>query len=182
MEENTIMNLVEQIVLLFDGFQDEACRAWDGYNPYWRPNWKDEVETELNLIKEHSPISLPEDYCEIFRKFGGGGIADKRPNWVMPEMTFWIWNDIKDFDATVDFFEDCPNGFPFGDDIGDMVYFYVDDGADSGVYMAEKSMVFDKEEWHKIASSFTELFTSAEAQRLFRNYYNYGSDEGTDGR
>lgn len=65
------MNLIEQINLLFDGFQDEACDAWDGYDPDCRPNWKDEVETELGLIKENSPISLPEDYSEIFRRFGG---------------------------------------------------------------------------------------------------------------
>ena len=107
------MGLLEQINQLFDGFQDEPCRAWDGYNPYWRPNWKDEVETELNLIKEHSPVPLPEDYCEIFHHFGGGGIEDRRSNSVMPTMTFWIWNDIKDFDATVDFFSDCPNGLSF---------------------------------------------------------------------
>ena len=47
------MNLIEQINLLFDGFQNEMCRAWDGYNPYWRPNWKNEVETELNLELIH---------------------------------------------------------------------------------------------------------------------------------
>ena len=46
------MNLIEQINLLFDGFQDEACDVWDGYDPDCRPNWKDEVETELDLIKE----------------------------------------------------------------------------------------------------------------------------------
>ena len=117
------MNLIEQINLLFDGFQNEMCRAWDGYHSYWRPNWKNEVETELNLIREHSPILLPEDYCQIFRHFGGGGIDDTRPNKAIPTMTFWTWDDIKDFDTTVDFFEDCPNALPFGDDIGDMVYF-----------------------------------------------------------
>ena len=89
---------------------------------------------------------------------------------------------MKDFDATVGFFEDCPNGFPFGDDIGDVVYFYVDDGADTGIYMAGKSVTFDKDFWYKIAGSFTELFTSTEAQRLFRNYYRYDCDKGGDGR
>ena len=88
------MNLIEQINLLFDDFQSEMCRAWDGYNSYWRPNWKNEVETELNLIREHSPILLPEDYCEIFRHFGGGGIDDTRPNKVIPTMTFWTCLDI----------------------------------------------------------------------------------------
>ena len=63
------MNLTEQINLIFGGFQDKAYRAWDGYNHDWRPNWKDEVETELTLIREHSPIPLPEDYCEIFRNY-----------------------------------------------------------------------------------------------------------------
>ena len=176
------MNLIEQINLLFDGFQNEMCRAWDGYHSYWRPNWKNEVETELNLIREHSPILLPEDYCEIFRHFGGGGIDDTRPNNAIPTMTFWTWADIKDFDTTVDFFEDCPNALPFGDDIGDMVYFYVCDGKDTGIYMAEKSLIFDEEYRTKIADSFTELFTSKEVQRLFRNYYRYGCDKGGDGR
>lgn len=182
MEKIAIMNLVERMNLLFGGFQDETCRACDGYNPHWRPNWKDEVETELDVIRDHFPIPLPEDYCEIFRKFGGGRIEDKRPNWVIPEMSFWTWDDMKDFDATVGFFEDCPNGFPFGDDIGDVVYFYVDDGTDTSIYMAEKSMTFDRDFWYKIAGSFTELFTSTEAQRLFRNFYRYGCDKGTDGR
>ena len=49
-----MMSLIEQINLLFDNFQDPACRAWDGYNPYWRPNWKEKVEDELDLIREHS--------------------------------------------------------------------------------------------------------------------------------
>lgn len=176
------MNLIEQIYLLFGHFQDNACHAWDGCHPYWRPNWKNEVETEWNLIVEHSPIPLPEDYREIFFRFGGGGIEDRRPNRVMPTMTFWAWNEIKDFDDTVDFFEDCPNALPFGDDIGDMSYFYVCDGENTGIYMAEKSLTWDKEYWHRLAGSFTELFTSAEAQRLFRNYYNYGYDKGGAGR
>ncbi len=176
------MGMMEQIYQLFDNFQDEACSAWDGYSPDWRPNWKDEVETELDLIKENSPIPLPEDYCEIFRHFGGGGIEDRRPNRVMPTMTFWIWDDMEDFDATVDFFQDCPNALPFGDDIGDMCYFYVCNEENTGIYMAEKSLTWDKEYWHKIAGTFTELFTSAEAQRLFRNYYNFGYDKGGEGR
>ena len=176
------MNLIEQINVLFDNFQDKACWAHDGYHPDWRPNWREEVETELNLIREHSPVALPDGYCEIFRRFGGGCIEDKRPNWVIPEMTFWTWADMEDFDATVDFFADCPNALPFGDDIGDMAYFYLDDGADTGIYMAEKSLIWDKEYWYKIANSFTELFTDAETQRLFRNYYCYGHDKGGDGR
>lgn len=176
------MGLIEQIYQLFDGFQDEACQAWDGYSPDCHPDWKNEVETELNLIKEHSPGPLPEDYCEIFRHFGGGGIKDSRPNSVMPTMTFWTWDEIKEYDAMEGFFADCPNGLLLGDDIGFTAYFYVFDGDDTGIYMAEKSVDFDKKEWFKIASSFTELFTDAELRRLFRNYYNYGCDTGGDGR
>lgn len=163
------MNLIEQINLLFDNFQDPACRAWDGYNPYWWPNRKEKVEDELDLIREHSPVPLPEDYCGLFRRFGGGGIEDQRPNYIIPTMTFWKWDDIKEFDATVDFFEDCPHALPFGDDIGDIVYLYVCDGDDSGIYMAYKSDFF--EEMQKLVRSLTELFTDTETQRLFRNYY-----------
>lgn len=175
------MNLLEQIDLLFDHFQDEKCGWHDGYNPYWRPNWRDEVESELDLIKKNSPIPLPEDYCEVFRRFGGGIIEDRRPNRVMPVMTFWTWADMKDFDATVDFFQDCPHGLPLGDDMGDMVYFYVRNGDDTGLYMSEKSVAFDRDFWQKIADSFTELFTDSETQRRFRNYYRYGYDKGGDG-
>ena len=174
------MNLTERINQIFDNFQDPACRAWDGYNPDLRPNWREKVEDELNLIREHSPVPLPEDYCEIFRHFGGGGIGDRRANHVMPTMTFWAWDDIKEFDATVDFFEDCPNALPFGDDMGDIVYIYVSNGEDSGIYMADKSDFF--EEMQKLAGSLTELFTNPEAQRLFRNYYRFGCDKGGDGR
>ncbi len=56
------------------------------------------------------------------------------------------------------------------------------DGKDTGIYMAEKSLIFDEEYRTKIADSFTELFTNPEAQRLFRNYYRYGCDKGGDGR
>lgn len=174
------MNLTEQINQLFDNFQDPVCRAWDGYNPNWRPNWREKVEDELNLIREHSPVPLPEDYCEIFRRFGGGGIEDRRPNCVMPTMTFWAWDDIKEFDATVDFFEDCPNALPFGDDIGDIVYIYVSNEEGSGIYMAYKSDFF--EDMQKLADSLTELFTDSEIQRLFRNNYRFGCDKGGDGR
>ena len=175
-----MINLIEQINQLFDNFQDPACRAWDGYNLYLRPNWREGVEDELHLIREHSPIPLPEDYCEIFRRFGGGGIEDRRSNYAIPTMTFWKWDDIKDFDATVNFFEDCPHALPFGDDIGDIVYLYVSDGDDSGIYMAYKSDFF--EEMQKLAGSLTELFTDTETQRLFRNYYRFGCDKGGDGR
>ena len=48
--------------------------------------------------------------------------------------------------------------------------------------MSEKSLFWHKEYRTKIASSFTELFTDAEVQRKFRNYFNYGYDKGTDGR
>ena len=138
------------------------------------------MEDKLNLIREHSPVPLPEDYREIFRRFGGGGIEDQRPNYIIPTMTFWKWDDIKEFDATVDFFEDCPHALPFGDDIGDIVYLYVCDGDDSGIYMAYKSDFF--EEMQKLARSLTELFTDTETQRLFRNYYRFGCDKGGDGR
>lgn len=173
------MGLIEQINQLFDGFQDEACEAWDGEEE--NPDWKSEMEAELNLIKEHSPVPLPDDYCEIFRRFGGGGIEDKRPNRVMPTMTFWVWSDIEDFDANVEFFSYYSHALPFGDDIGDRVYFYVSDGEDT-IYMSGKAAFFDKQYWRKIANSFTELFTDAETQRLFRNYYRYGCDNGGDGR
>lgn len=174
------MSLLEKIHSVFDDFQDEACRMWDGYNPHWRPNWQDEVDKEWHLICENSPIPLPEDYGEIFRHFGGGGIEDRRTNMVIPTMTFWTWADIKEFDATVDFFADRPNALPFGDDIGDRVYLYVSDGENSGIYMADKGDFF--EDMQKLARSFTELFTDPEAQRLFRNYYRYGYDKGGDGR
>ena len=95
-------------------------------------------------------------------------------------MTFWKWDDIKEFDATVNFFEDCSHALPFGDDIGDIVYLYVCDGDDNGIYMADKSDFF--EEMQKLAGSLTELFTSPEVQRLFRNYYRFGCDKGGDGR
>lgn len=63
------MDLIKQILSLFDNFSDKNCRAWNGYNPDWRPHWNDKIENELNLIKEHSPIPLPKDYCEIFQQF-----------------------------------------------------------------------------------------------------------------
>ena len=163
------------------------------------------MEDKLNLIREHSPVPLPEDYREIFRRFGGGGrlrnappldaglpapLGDRgseppqglpgRTNYAIPSMTFWKWDDIKEFDATVNFFEDCPHALPFGDDIGDIVYLYVSDGDDSGIYMAYKSDFF--EEMQKLAGSLTELFTDTETQLLFRNYYRFGCDKGGDGR
>lgn len=176
------MNLIKQIYASFDNFDNEMCRGYNGYNPVWRPNWNEEIEAELNLIKQHSPISIPDDYCEVFRVFGGGGIDDRRSNQVMPTITFWKWDDIKEFDATVNFFEDCPNALPFGDDIGDMVYFLMESSTESGVYMADKSMVWDEEFRIKIANSLTELFVNAEVQRRFRNLYRFGEDKGGDGR
>lgn len=64
--------------------------------------------------------------------------------------------------------------------MGDIVYIYVSNGEDSGIYMADKSDFF--EEMQKLAGSLTELFTNPEAQRLFRNYYRFGCDKGGDGR
>ena len=176
------MNLIKQIFCVFDNFSDKNCHAWNGYNPDWRPNWNDEIENELNLIKEHSPIPLPKDYCEIFQAFGGGGIEDNRSNYAIPTMTFWEWAEIQDFDDTLNFFEECPNALPFGDDSGDMMYMFIQSEEESGIYMSEKSTFWDKESRTKIADSFTALFTDTEVQRKFRNYYNYGYDKGNDGR
>ena len=176
------MDLIKQIYILFDNFSDENCRMWNGYNPDWRPNWNEEIEDELKRIQEHSPIPLPDDYCEIFRAFGGGGIEDKRPNWAIPDISFWAWAEIEDFNDCFDFFEECPNALPIGDDIGDRMYMLIQSKEENGIYMSGKSLFWDKEYRTKIASSFTELFTDADVQRKFRNYYCYGYDKGTDGR
>ena len=176
------MDLIKHIYLLFDNFSDKNCRMWNGYNPDWRANWNNEIENELNLIRVNSPIPLPEDYCEIFRAFGGGGIEDKRSNWVMPTMTFWAWADIQEFDDSFDFFAECPYALPLGDDIGDRVYMLIQNEEENGIYMAGKSMFWDKDFRKKIANSLTELFINTEVQRKFRNYYCYGYDRGTDGR
>ena len=63
------MNIVEKIYNLFNNFQDEGCRAFNGYDPELCSSWNDYVEGELDLIRKHSPIQLPEDYCDIFRAF-----------------------------------------------------------------------------------------------------------------
>ena len=114
------MSLIKQIYLLFDDFNDAQCYAHNGYDPEWRPTWNEDIEEQLRQIQRGSPISLPDDYCEVFRAFGGGCIEDSRENRIMPAMTFWTWDDIMEFDATVDFFKDCPNALPIGDDMGDI--------------------------------------------------------------
>ncbi len=176
------MNLIKRIYENYNQFQDPQCHAYNGYHPDYHPNWENEVERQLQLIRENSPIPLPEDYCELFRAFGGGGIEDKRPNWVIPTMTFWKWEDMEDFNETFNFFDDCPNALPFGDDIGDRIYLIICDSTEHGIYMTGKSMFWDKTFRRKIADSFTELFTDGEVQRRFRNYYSYGDDKGGDGR
>lgn len=176
------MNFIENVYSLFDGFQDKKCNVWNGCQSDWNPNWNQEIEDQWRLIVENSPISLPDDYRTLFYVFGGGGIEDKRPNWVIPTMTFWKWEDIEDFDETLNFFDDCPNALPFGDDIGGRIYLIICDSTEHGIYMTSKSMFWDKTFRRKIADSFTELFTDGEVQRRFRNYYNYGEDKGGDGR
>lgn len=171
------MNLIKQIYLLYDNFSDENCWAIYGCDqPDLESDWKDKIENELNLIQEHSPISLPEDYCEIFRTFGGGAIEDERDDYVIPTMTFWTWADIDEFieSEAEDFFEECPNALPFGDDEGDMFYFFMKKGGEIGVYIAEKGGVPEAESRHKIANSLTELFTDAKVQKKFRKYYECG--------
>ena len=71
---------------------------------------------------------------------------------------------------------------PLGDDIGDRVYMLIQNEEENGIYMAGKSMFWDKDFRKKIANSLTELFINTEVQRKFRNYYCYGYDRGTDGR
>ena len=89
---------------------------------------------------------------------------------------------MKDFDAALKFFGACPKSLPFGDDMGDNVYFISDGDEEKGIYMSDKSTFRNKKFRRKIADSFTELFTDTETQRLFRNYSNYGYDKGGDGR
>lgn len=182
MKKGGTMKFIEQVYEIYHHFQDEKCYAFNGYHPDYHPKWEEEVEEQLALIQENSPVPLPEEYCELFRAFGGGGIEDRRTDYLVPIMTFWKWEDIEDFDATVDFFADCPNALPFGDDIGDMVYILMQDEKGIGIYMAEKSDFFEEDCRTKIADSFIELFTDLEVQRKFRNYYCFGYDKGEDGR
>lgn len=173
------MDLIEQINNLFDGFKDDECRAFNGYNKELYPNWNENIENELALISKNSPIPLPDDYCEIFRAFGGGAIEDERENYVIPTMTFWTWNDINEFieSEAENFFEDCPNALPFGDDGGDIVYFLMKKRGKIGIYMADKGDVIEPESSCKIANSFTELFTNSKLQQKFRDHYEFGYDE-----
>lgn len=175
------MKFIEQIYEMYHHFQDGKCYASNGYHLKF-PNWEHEIENQLELIRENSPISLPEDYCELFHAFGGGAIEDARADYLIPNMTFWTWADIQDFDDNADFFSECPNALPFGDDMGDMLYLMMQDENGIGIYMADKTDSFEEEEMVKIADSFTQLFTDAEVQRRFRNYYSFGADEGGDGR
>ena len=179
---NVVMSLIEHIYALFNNFKDEECRAWSGREATWNPNWDQEIDGQWELIVKNSPIPLPDDYRELFYVFGGGGIEDQRPDWIIPEMTFWKWGDMKDFDAALNFFDACPKSLPFGDDMGDNVYFISDGDEEKGIYMSDKSTFRNKKFRRKIADSFTELFTDTETQRLFRNYSNYGYDKGGDGR
>ena len=176
------MSLIEHIYALFNNFKDEECRAWSGREATWNPNWDQEIDGQWELIVKNSPIPLPDDYRELFYVFGGGGIEDQRPDWIIPEMTFWKWGDMKDFDAALKFFDACPKSLPFGDDMGDNVYFISDGDEEKGIYMSDKSTFRNKKFRRKIADSFTELFTDTETQRLFRNYSNYGYVKGGDGR
>lgn len=176
------MEFIDQVYEVYEQFQDDRCHASNGYHDYYHPDWEHEVEEQLDLIRENSPVVLPEDYCELFRAFGGGGIEDKRPDNLIPTMTFWTWDDIQDFDDNVEFFADCPNALPFGDDIGDMIYLLMQDEDGLGIYMADKTDFFEEDDKVKIADSFTQLFTDAEVQRRFRNYYSFGCDKGGDGR
>lgn len=170
------MSLVEQIYKLFNEFKDDGCRGFHGHNTQSSSSWSDYVEKELELIRSHSPIELPDDYCEIFRIFGGGAIEDERENYIIPTMTFWTWEDINEFleSEAEDFFEVCPNALPFGDDEGDMFYFFIKKGGKVGVYIAEKGDYADAESRHKIANSLTEVFTNSKIQHKFRDYYECG--------
>ncbi len=176
------MDLTQQIYHLFDGFQNKECYVWKGSDSNGKPYSEYEIENQLNQIKANSPIPLPEDYCQVFRVFGGGGFEDRWKHQVMPDMAFWTWDKIQDFHDTMCFFDDCPNGLPFADDSGDMVYFMLYENGSCRLYMTEKSTFWDEECRIKIADSFTQLFTDEEVQRLFRNYFSYGYDRGDDGR
>ena len=172
------MNIVEKIYNLFNNFQDEGCTAFNGYDPELCSSWNDYVEGELDLIRKHSPIQLPEDYCDIFRAFCGGAIEDERDDYIIPTMTFWTWEDINEFieSEAEDFFEECPNALPFGDDEGDMFYFFMRRRGRVGIYIAEKGDYSDPESRHKIANSLTEVFTNSKIQGKFRNFYEYGDE------
>lgn len=52
---------------------------------------------------------------------------------------FHCWKTTAKFStALVDFFEKYPQALPFGDDIGDIVYLYMRDGENTGIFMADK--------------------------------------------
>ena len=145
------MSLIKQIYLLFDDFNDAQCYAHNGYDPEWRPTWNEDIEEQLRQIQRGSPISLPDDYCEVFRAFGGGCIEDSRENRIMPAMTFWTWDDIMEFDATVDFFKDCPNALPIGDDMVNKRHLFATVKANDKIRIYKDSF----EAWYKSQNRHT---------------------------
>lgn len=149
------MNLSEHIYLSFGEFKDEKCQVSRSDCTY--PELDESLEAELAIIREHVPISLPEDYCEVFRLLGNGWIEDKREKWRIPDMTFMTWEDMEELNYTIEFFSICPNAFPFGDDVGDIFYFYGEGSEGLGIYMAEAGVFIKPENATKIADSFTQL-------------------------
>lgn len=169
------MSLLEQVFEKYDYFKNrEECFAsrspqitgiWDDFITDPTPDKR--LEKEWEKIEKNSPIPLPDDYKELFSVFGGGSIEDMREDYLIaPLLSFYLWEDMQDFDDTMEFWEECPKMIPFGDECGDMVYLYGEGNDGLGIYICDHGAIY-MEDMEKVATTFTEMFTDeAAAERI----------------
>lgn len=160
----------------FDGFQNrrecfairgpEISGEWDDYITSPLPDPR--LEREWKKIEQGSPIPLPADYRELFQVFGGGWIEDHRENGLaLGYISFWTWEDIQFFNdmSLEEFWAECPRMLPFGHEAGSRFYVYGEGPEGLGVYYCSFGCGSYWHFLHKLADSFTALFTDPEAWR-----------------
>lgn len=121
-------------------------------------------EKDIEEIMRVSPISLPEDYIEFLKQISGEGSYGPEFEVDGDGPSIWIWSaemaleKLEEFDLPSDD-EFISKVWMFGNDLGDLVYFFGEGKDGFGLYRTEDGTL-DIESAEKIADTLTDFLVN----------------------
>lgn len=129
---------------------------------------KDEIcaggEKDIEKIIQISPVPLPEDYIGFLKQISGEGSYG--PEFIVKDegMSIWIWSaemaieKLEEFDEPFDQ-EFRSKAWMFGNDLGDLLYFFGEGKEGFGLYRTEAGSL-DLERADKISDTLTDFLVN----------------------
>ena len=143
------MNIIENINERLDFDKDEICA--DG-------------EKDIEEIIRVSPVTLPKDYIEFLKQISGEGSYGPEFEVEGEGLSIWIWSakmaleKLREFDWSFNQ-KFIRNAWLFGNDLGDLVYFFGEGKDGFGLYRTSAGALgFENAE--KISDTLTDFLVN----------------------